>query len=199
MRAERSWYYGVLAGAFAALAAFSAEARADSAIEVRYAWTNAAPALVSIAALLGLALAGWRRGAQPIGKVLAGAGMGALAAHLLLVLFVPLAPHESLASLVWPALDVLGWAALPATVIVATEPRTPPRAARGALVALALVAATLAARLLWNAFAQPEPMRVGVAVSWTSFVLAGGWAVLRLLSRLVDGPRADVSPQATPP
>lgn len=191
MRAERSWYFAALAGAFLTLTMFAGESARGTAYEVRYAWVEAVPAFLSIAALLGIALVGWRPRTALAGKVIAGAALGALATHALLVVAVPLEPSETLATLAWPMLDVMGWALLPAGVLVATHEGAPPRVARAAVLVLVLVAAALAARLLWNAWVLPRPVRVGVAVSWASFVVAGGWAVAKLLLlRVAAIPRA---------
>lgn len=196
MRAEPSWYFGALGGAFLALTAFAVEMQQGAAHEVRGAWMAAAPALLAIVALLGIALAGWRPAARIVGKVVAGAALGALATHLLLALLLPLAPGEAPAARAWAALEIAGWASLPAGILVATDARTPPAIARGVPWALMLVSVALAARLLWSAWVVPSPMRVGIAVSWASFVLAGGWAVLKLLRRLIEAP---LSRPATPP
>lgn len=199
MRAERSWYFGTLAGAFATLAAFVISAREHATTDVRASWLGVAPAFVAIVALLGLALASWRPAARGFGKVMAGMAVGALATHALFALLVPRASDEPALAPLSAFAEIAGWALLPLGVLAAVGARTPPRTARAILWVLFGVALALAARLVHGAWSAPEPMRVGLAVAWTSFVLVGGLAVVRLLSRLVAHREAPLSPGATPP
>lgn len=183
MRAERSWYFGVLVGAFVTLAFYAGELKRGTPEQVRDAWLEASHVFVALVALLGLGFASWRPRTRLAGKVVAGAGMGALATHFLLVLTVPLAPAEAPVTLAWAALDLLGWAAIPGLLLVATHPTHSSRVSRAAIHLAVLVAALLAARLLWSASVAPTPLRAGIAVAWSSFVFAAGWRVARWLLR----------------